>query len=264
MPPLNRTRLFVLAVLAAAPIVGCRVKPFTPRDFTSHESLFVASKKRLDAKKWDDAIAGFEQLTLDLPARDTLLPLAHYYLGLAHEKKGEHILAAQSFTRLMESFPEDTLSDDALLAAGSAYRKLWRKSYLDSQYGEAALNTYSTLLALYPNSPLRAAAQRNVDQLTDQFAKKDYDAGLHYFRRKAYDSAILYFKDVVRKFPQSDYARRSQLRMVQSFDAIRYREDKEEICATLRERYPSDSEVRDRCGKAPQPPPATPAAAPTP
>lgn len=261
MPPLNRTRLVVLAVLAAAPALACRVRPWTPKDYTSHEALFTASKERLDRKKWDEAIAGFEQLTLDLPARDTLLPLSHYYLGIAHEKKGEHILAAQSFTRLMESFPDDTLADDALLAAGHSYRKLWRKSYLDAQYGEAALNTFSTLLALYPNSPLRPVAQRNLDQLNDQFAKKDYDAGLHYFRRKAYDSAILYFKDVVRKYPQSDYARQSQLRMVQAYDAIRYREDKEEVCATLRERYPADGEVRQRCGLAPQPPPATPAAA---
>ena len=262
MPPVSRVSIVLLVSLA---FVGCVRKPWSPKNYQTNESLYVASKQRLDRGKIDDAIAGFEQLTLDLPARDTLLSRAHYWLGVAHERKGEHILAAQSFTRLMESFPDDTLADDALLLAGKSYRKLWRKSYLDPQYGESALSTFNTLLALYPNSDKRDEAEKNVRELETQFAKKDYETGNHYFRRKAYDSAILYFKDVVGKYPATDWARKAQLRLVKSYDAIAYRADRDEVCTSLRERFPSDREVRQACGTAPAtaaaptlPPPTSP------
>lgn len=248
MPPVSRNLLLVLAVLAAA---ACTSKPWNPKKFTSNEELYKESLRRFQRGKIDDAIAGFEQLTLELPARDTLLSRSQYWLGQAHEKKGEHILAAQSYSHLMESFPDDTLADDALLLAGKSYRKLWRKSSLDATYGESALNTFNTLLALYPNSPLRGDAEKNIRQLEAEFAKKDYDTGVHYLRRKAFDSAILYFKDVVKKYPRTDFSRQAQLRLVQAYDAISYRADRDDTCAALRESYPTDAEVRQRCGTAP-------------
>ena len=66
---------------------------------------------------WDNAITGFEKLTTDLPPRDSLLTRSYWYLASAHERQGEHLLAAQSFSRLVESFPEDSLADDAALEA---------------------------------------------------------------------------------------------------------------------------------------------------
>ena len=39
--------------------------------------------------------AVLETGALDLPARDTLLPRVYFYLGQAHERKGENLLAAQ-------------------------------------------------------------------------------------------------------------------------------------------------------------------------
>lgn len=248
MRPVSRKILLLLALASAG---ACTSKAWSPKTYSSNEALYTASKQRLDRGKLDDAIAGFEKLTLDLPARDTLLSRSHYWLGLAHERKGEHILAAQSYSRLMESFPDDTLADDALLLAGKSYRKLWRKSSLDATYGESALNTFNTLLALYPNSDKRAEAEKNVADLEAAFAKKDYDTGVHYLRRKAYDSAILYFKDLVKKYPSTDYARKAQLRLVESYDAIAYRADRDDTCTALREKYPTDREVRESCRNSP-------------
>ncbi|HVD06042.1 MAG TPA: hypothetical protein VNB89_08500, partial [Gemmatimonadaceae bacterium] len=70
---------------------------------------------------------------------------------------------------------------------------------------------------------------------------------------------ILYFKDVVAKYPATDWARKAQLRLVKAYDAIAYRADRDEVCTSLRERFPADREVRAACGTTP----AT-AAAPTP
>ena len=104
----------LLAVAACHP-------DFQITQYPTNEALYRAATKEFGAGRWDNAVLAFEKLTTDLPARDTLLPRAHWFLARAHDERGEHILAATSYSRLVESFPDDTLSDDAALAAARAY-----------------------------------------------------------------------------------------------------------------------------------------------
>jgi outer membrane protein assembly factor BamD len=232
---------------------------FQAASYTSDETLFAAALAQFQAEKWDNAVTGFERLTLQLPARDTLLPQAHYYLGQAYRRRGDELLAAQSFVRLVESFPGDTLADDALYDAALSYQRLWRKPELDTQYGDAALETYRTLLNAYPNSPRRADAERGIGELLEKMGTKDLRTGEYYMRLRAYDSAIIYFLDVRERYPETDAARRAGLRLVEAYRRLNYREEAEETCARLRERHPADAGVRETCGA----PPAAPAAADT-
>lgn len=247
MPGRGSWRATARAILLVAALSACR-GGFRLSNYPTSELLFQAAMREYNAHKWQNAVAAFEKLTLDLPARDTLLPLAHFYLANSHAARREYLLAAQSYNRLAESFATDTLADDAKYEAARSYQKLWRAPPLDPQYGELAMATYQELLALYPDSPLKADAERQVRVLNEMFATKDYETGLHYFRRKAYDSAIIYFKDVVRLYPESHRARDAYLRLAESYQIIRYREDKTEVCTTLHERYPRDRDVLDVCG----------------
>lgn len=248
MYDLNFRRGLLLASLFA---LGACGTAFELKNFPTSETLYQAGLREFQRGRWDYAVLAFEKLTLDLPARDTLLPRAYWYLGKSHAKKKQHILAAQSFSRLTESFPDDTLADDALLEAGGAYAKLWRKPALDAQYGLSAISTYRTLLAIYPNSPLREAAERRASKLEQWFATKDYDTGMYYLRRKAYDPAILYFRDVIRLYPNTPKTRDAYLRLVQSFRAIRYRDDERETCTAVRQLFPNDREVGTACAALP-------------
>jgi len=236
------TAAALLLVAAAA----CHPE-FTPTKYKKHEDLYRAGLREFEKQKWDNAVAAFEKLTLELPARDTLLPRSYWYLATAHEKQGEHLLAAQSYSKLVESFPDDSLSDDAALAAARSYWKMWRKPSLDPTYGETSLATYNTLLGLYPTSPLIPVAQKELAELENWFAIKNYQAGLFYFRRKAFDSAILYFKDVLTRWPNSPTARDASLRLVEAYKSIRYREDASDLCTTLRKKYANDITVKQVC-----------------
>jgi outer membrane assembly lipoprotein YfiO len=243
-------RSFAL-IVAFAILAGCHHQRFIPAKFPSNEALFQASLRELQRHHWGNAVNGFERLTTDLPARDPLLPQSYYYLGKAHEGRDEHILAAQAFSRVPESFPEDTLAGPATLEAGLSYSRLWRKPSLDADYGQTALSTLQSFMAAYPDSPLRERAQKEIDKLVEWFAIKNYDTGMFYFRRKAYDPAIIYFKDVVAAYPDTKHARLAYLRLVESYKKINYKEEVAETCATLREKYPGDGEVTKECGAAP-------------
>ena len=257
----NRRVLLVALLLAAA---ACH-PDFQIAQFPTNEALYRAATTEFAAKRWDNAVAAFDKLTTDLPARDTLLPRAYWFLARAHEEHGDHILAATTYSRLVESFPDDSLADDAALASARQYRQMWRKPALDPTYGETALATYNTLLGLYPTSPLVPAAKKELAEVEDQFARKNYLSGMYYLRRKAYDSGIIYFKDILTKYPASPTAREAQLRLVDAYKAIHYKEDAADACALLRKAHPADAEVRVTCDGVAAPaagPPAVPANSP--
>ena len=256
-------RMAALLVLVA---IGACSPSFKLTDFPSPVGLYEASLAQYRQGHWENAVTGFERLTLDLPARDSLLPLSHYYLGMAHVRRGDDLLAAQSLVRLVETFPSDTLSDDALYEAARSYQRLWRKPELDPQYGLAAIQAYETLLTAYPSSTLTEKAREEIGALNDMLAQKDFETGEYYFRRRAYDSAIIYFQDVAEQYPDTPTARRAQLRLRETYRKLNYREEGADVCRALRARYPDDAEVRSACRDVPMTPPpdSTAPSAPTP
>jgi outer membrane protein assembly factor BamD len=239
-------RVLLLALLA---VVGACSQAINVRSYSTSISLYEAGLERYNKEKWTDAITAFEKLTFDLPTRDSLLPRAHWYLGQARRKNEERVLAAQSFMRLAELFPEDSLADDALYWSAVSYSEMWRRPTLDPQYGILAQAQFRTLLGVFPDSPLADSANRELSRLDEWFATKDFETGMHYFRRRAFDSAIIYFQDVVKNWPNTDKARLSMLQLVKIYrlPVMNYAEDAVEVCATLRAGFPADPEVLAVC-----------------
>jgi outer membrane protein assembly factor BamD len=237
-----------LVVVAWLVTAGCAPAFDIKRYEGSTDKLYAASYYAYKHHHWDDAVTGFEKLTLDLPAHDTLLARSYFYLGVAHEHRAEPLLAAQSFSRLADAFPDDSLAAPALYQAGGAYEHMWRRPDLDATYGQSALVQFQTLLALYPSSSFKDSAETQAAHLQEWFARKDYLNGLHYYHRHAFDSAIIYYKDVIKNYPNVPTAKDAYIGLVDSYRAIRYKDDAADVCNTLRIAYPQDRRVRDRCG----------------
>jgi outer membrane assembly lipoprotein YfiO len=246
IPDMHQFSWRLAAALSLLGVAACR-PDFQLKNLTTNDALYAASLDQFQHRHWDNAVTGFEKLTTDLSARDSLLPRSYWYLASAHEHQGEHLLAAQSFSRLVESFPEDSLADDAALESARSYRKLWRKPGLDPTYGQTAIASYNTLIGLYPTSPLVPAAQKEIAELENWLALKDFDAGMFYFRKKCYDCGMIYFKDVLTKYATTPAAHDAALRLVESYKAVRYRDDAADLCAQIRQQYPNDPDVRKVC-----------------
>lgn len=236
--------VFVLAAAACKPV-------FNAGAFGSTEELYRAAMVEYNARRWENASRAFERLTTELSPRDPRIALAYLYLARAQEKRGDDLLAAKSFSRIYELLPQDTLADDALLASGRAYQRMWRRPVLDAEYGENAMTQYQTMVGLYPASPLIPLVNQQLTKLDEWFAIKDYETGYHYLKRKAYDSAIIYFKDVVRLHPQAKKTRDAYLSLLEAYKAINYRDDARDLCDAMRKSYPSDRDVKEACGPAP-------------
>jgi outer membrane protein assembly factor BamD len=249
---MSRLRPILLALLLAAPL-ACK-PPFDPKIYPNADKLFQVAMAEYKARRFDNAAKAFEKLTLDLPARDPRLPLAFYYLAQSQERNGENLLAAGTYNRLIDAFPQDTLVDDALFLSGQAYEREWRHPELDATYGRSAITAYESLLASYPDSPFAKRAQDRLTRLDEWLAEKDYNTAYLYLKRKAFDSAILYLKDVIRQHPNAKKTRDAHLRLLEAYRAIKYTEDARDLCDAMRKAYPNDRDVREACGPAPSTP----------
>lgn len=247
-----------LAVVGLIALTACHPE-FQLKKYTTNEALYQASLRQFQRGKWDDAATGFEKLTLDLAPRDTLAARSFWYLGLSHQHQHDYQLAAQAFNRIFESFPDDSLMDHALFEEARSYQSMWTRSDRDGSFGDAALATYSSLMTYRPDSRLIPDAKKEMAKLEEMFAEKSYETGMYYFRDKAYDPAMIYFKQVLESWPDAPTARAAALRLLESYRAIRYTEEANEVCASLRTKYPSDPEVAKAC----PPPPPTAAKPPT-
>ena len=245
-------------------VLGCR--GFRPADYPNPIDLYTESLRRLEAGKEQDAIAGFEKLTLELPARDTLLPRAHFHLARAHAARKDWLLAAQAYTRMASEFPDDTLADDALLQAAHSYARIWDDPELDPTYGQSAIAVYTSLLDTYPTTSLREEAERGIAKMRAQLAEKDYRTGEQYRRRKSPHSAITYYRELITNYPDAPRVKDSYVRMAEVYKSIGYTEDYRDVCAEARGRFPTDSDIASTCRDVPAPaaPTSPPPAPPTP
>jgi outer membrane protein assembly factor BamD len=247
-----KSKSLLLALLLAAPL-ACK-PPFNPKDsklYPTPDKLYQAATAEYKAGRYDNAAKAFEQLTLDLPARDPRLPLSYYYLAQSQTRNGEYLLAAGTYNRLIDAFPQDTLVDDAFFYSGKAYQHEWRQPQLDATYGKSAQTAFESLVTTYPDSPFAARAKGELDKLDEWFAEKDFDTGYLYLKRKAFDSAIIYFKDVVRLHPRARKTRDAYMMLLEAYRAIKYTEDARDLCSEMRKAYPNDREVLEKCGPAP-------------
>jgi outer membrane protein assembly factor BamD len=222
-----------LAMLATACHHGPRVQPAIQPEKELERALTMF--RHGDFRRAELLL---QRLTFEFAPGRAELAKARFYLAECYFQTGDRVQAAHEFRKVADEFPGSEYAPLALLRAGDANLRLWRRAELDPTYGETALSIYQELAARYPDSEAAARARPHLRRLQEQFAEKTYKNGMFYLRRKAYDSAIIYFKDVVANFPDASRAPDALLRLVDSYRAIHYNDELRETCAHLRRFYP--------------------------
>lgn len=191
-----------------------------------------------------------QRLTFEFGPGQTQLAETRYYLAECAFQLGDHVQAAADFRKVADEFSTTQYAPLALLRAGDANLRLWRRAELDPTYGETALAIYQELAGRYPDSDAAARARPHVRRLENQFAEKAYKNGMFYLRRKAFDSAIIYFKDVIANYPNAGRSPDALLRLVDSYRAIGYTQEVQETCDHLRRFYPNATRLDRTCPAA--------------
>ena len=154
--------------------------------------FIVGGDDRQAQSRGQDQIGGarllaFQRLTFEFGPNDSALAEVHFYLAESYFQTGDRVQAAHEFRQTADQYPTSAYAAVALLRAGDANLRLWRRPDLDPAYGEAALAIYQELAGRYPDTDAAKRAQLHVHQLKEWFADKSYRNGMFYFRRNAWD-----------------------------------------------------------------------------
>lgn len=233
------------AAVALLALAGCA--RFNAAAFQSSPALYEASLRQLRHGHFDRAQEGFQKLTFDLTARDSLFALSRFWLAESYFGLRDYVTASREFRRVADEAPESPLAPNALLRAGDCYAELWRRPELDPTNGQTALATWQELQGRYPDSQAAAISFQRVRALNEAFARKMFENAVFYFRRGGYDSAILYFRGLISTYASSSLVPESFIYLVRSYRAIGYKEELQETCDHLAQYYPSRRDVREVC-----------------
>ncbi len=239
------SRFFLLTALAT---MACGSAEYDFSGYVTPQAVYDSSMAAYRVGDCDFAEAGFRQVQLSYPARDDKQAEARFFMAECLLKRRQLLEAARIFRRITDEFPRHRLAPDALLRTGDAYSEMWKNPDLDPTYGETAVATYQELMQRFRGTPAAERARLRVAHMESWMAEKEFGSGIFYIRMRAYDSAIIYFRGVVANYPQSDYASRSVVKLIEIYQRLDYQEEKTEMCGYLGRYYPDAMAVEETTG----------------
>jgi outer membrane protein assembly factor BamD len=208
-----------------------------------YDPLYELAQQKLDARKWGDAIKALDQFTGRFPG-DPRVEEARFQLGRAYFENKDFITAAAEMVRLASDYPAGRFAEEARFKTCESYYRLSPRPQLDQEYTRAAIEHCDALIVSFPASAFSAQAEELITDLREKLARKAYLNGDYYFKRKAYDSAILYYEALLRDYPASESAPKALLRLVETYQRLRYAEEMEAARDLLLNNFPDSAEAR--------------------
>ncbi|HSG49156.1 MAG TPA: outer membrane protein assembly factor BamD [Longimicrobiales bacterium] len=235
-------RIATLVVLAGTlSLAGCA-------SGSKYRGLDAAGVYRLALEEYErgdygDAAETLDRLLLAYPTFEQA-PEAYFLLGEAYFHDEQYITSAAEYARFLSRYPAHRNAPSAALGECRSYASLSPIPQRDQAYTEQALAVCRNVVADYPGFPEAVEAAGVADAMRDKLAQKVYENGHYYLRREFYDSSIIYFEQVVENYPESVWAPRSLLAIIQAYEAIGYEDEVAAARDRLLTQYPDSTEAR--------------------
>ncbi len=220
----------------------------------SKEQIFAKAEDLYNKRKWVKARSYYSHVYENYPndplGRRSLLRIADTYFN---QGDAVNLVEAQyKYRDFINRYPGSDRADYAMLQIANVAFKQMEKPDRDQQKTREAIDKFNEMIRTFPRSPLRADAEKNLNEALDRLAKHEHVVARFYIKRKSYLAAVqrlnflveqypnyqdrdavfydlanaldhlgrkgeakLYYERVVSEFPKSDYAGRAKRRLDQ-------------------------------------------------
>ena len=148
--------LMSLVVLGAcqAARVESTVEPST--------AVVTRARAAFRSGQFNTALVEFRKLQFELGPADSLIAAVRYYVAECMFQTGDLATAGLAFQKVAEEFPTSEYASLALLRAGDAYLRAWKRPDVDATSGQTAFAAYRELMGRYPGTDAAARAQSRI------------------------------------------------------------------------------------------------------
>jgi outer membrane assembly lipoprotein YfiO len=155
----------------------------------------------------------FEKIVRYGPYGD-LGPPSQMNIGAAREKEKDYPLAVKAYELASDRYSEQpTVAVEALYKAALAYNKQAHRAEYDQSVAGQAISAFTDFMALFPNDPRVADAQRMIGQLKAVEAQGNFKVAQYYEKNKQWLGARVYYNEVLIKNPSSPLADKARQRL---------------------------------------------------
>jgi outer membrane protein assembly factor BamD len=260
---LNRFAAIPVVLLAALLLAGCRhgqgqrpLRPVIDPELVklSKEQVYQRGEDMFAKKRFQKARTYFSHVYENYPndplGRRALLRVADSYYAQAD---AVNLVEAQyKYRDFINRYPGSDKADYAMLQIAMVSVQQMEKPDRDQQKTREALEKLSDMIRTYPRSPLRAEADKRLNEVLDRLAKHEHLIARYYIRRHSFRAAEqrlnylnqtypnyadragvffdlgtaldglgrkpearLYFERVIQEYPKSEYTGQAKKRLDQ-------------------------------------------------
>src|ERR1051325_9451783 len=164
-----------------------------------------------------DKVAGlFEKVVKNGPY-SSVGPQAQMNIGLAHKNPNgiihDYPAAVKAYERAADRYHGQKLASDALYKVGQTYLKQAKTAEYDQSIAGKAIAAFNDFIALYPDDPRVAEAQKTIADLHTEQARGNFSIARYYEKKHRWDGALIYYNEAVLKDQNSKYADEARRRI---------------------------------------------------
>lgn len=134
-------------------------------------------------------------------------PPAQMDIGAAREKQKDYAAAVDAYEVAADRYSaQPTVSADARYKSGLAWSKQAKKADYDQSAAGQAISAFNDFIALFPDDPRVAEAQKIISTLKLEQAKGNFTVAQFYEKHKHLDAAQIYYNEVRLNAPDTPLA----------------------------------------------------------
>ncbi len=193
----------LLLILISLYLAGCA---------STEETLTYDADARLkfamalyDDEDYLNAVNEFQAILLQFPG-NAIADDAQYYLAMSRFKRGEFVLAAFEFSKLIKNMLASDYIPEAQYMLAECYYQLSPDYSLDQKYTIKSIEEFQAFIDFFPTNNRVAEAENKIVELNEKLAHKEYNNAYIYERLEYYTAALKYYDNVIETYHDTKYA----------------------------------------------------------
>ncbi|MCB1107171.1 MAG: outer membrane protein assembly factor BamD [Chlamydiia bacterium] len=161
---------------------------------------------------YEEAIEIYDEVITTLP-RDDLAAQSLYRKGVLLLRMEEYTKSIEALQTLIRRFPKHPLAAEAFVGIGNVYLTECNQEFPDSNKLELAEINLRKFRYHFPSEPRIAEAEKMLLGMKEKLAKDLLEIAEFYERTKKGKAAAIYYATILKRYPETKAAKKSEKRL---------------------------------------------------